>query len=68
MLYILIEQINGLSFAAIRKGSLVRLRHRPDIDETGIGTDWLCFFANQLQSIVVGRVVAGGHHDAAVGI
>ena len=52
---------------AIAEGS-VRGGEVADVEQARIATDRLGFLANQLHPVVVHRVVAGGHHDAAGGL
>ncbi len=46
---------------------LVSLGERPDLNKSRVAADRPRLFADDLQPVVIRRVVAGRHHDPAVG-
>ena len=49
-----------------RRRQARRLDERAHVGESGIAADGTGILAHELHAVVVGRVVARGHHDAAV--
>ena len=53
---------------ALGLGEVVGVHHGLNIKQTGVGANGPRLFTHEFHAVVVTRVVAGGHHNAAVGI
>ena len=62
-----IEDVYVGSLTALARPALVRLGERTNCLEASIRTDRFSRLADQLEAVVVGRIVARRHHNAAVG-
>ena len=59
-------ELSHLALHGRRRRQFAARDHRGDVLEAGVRADGLALLAHQLEAVVVGRIVAGGHHDAAV--
>ncbi|CAB5560473.1 Uncharacterised protein [Citrobacter werkmanii] len=61
-----IDPLVAATFALIHRREVIRFRQTLHVAQTGITADGPCPFPHQLHAVVIQRIMAGGHFNAAI--